>query len=40
MIDNEKIQAEFETLKSEAEKTAEKLQTLYDDNISSALEKL
>ena len=38
--DNEKIQTEFETLKSEAAKTAEKLQTLYDDDISSALEKL
>ena len=38
--DNEKIKAEFETLKSEAEKTAEKLQTLYNNNISSALEKL
>ena len=38
--DNEKIQSEFETLKSETEKTAEKLQSLYDGNISSALEKL
>ncbi|MBQ9016915.1 hypothetical protein IJ103_01535 [Candidatus Saccharibacteria bacterium] len=38
--DNEKIKTEFETLKNTAEETAEKLQNLYDGNISSALEKL
>ena len=38
--DNEKIKTEFETLKNTAKETAEKLQTLYDENITSALEKL
>ena len=38
--DNDKIKTEYETLKSTAEETVQKLQTLYDQNISSALEKL
>ena len=38
--DTEKIKTEFETLKNTAKETAEKLQTLYDENITSALEKL
>ncbi len=38
--DNDKIKSEFETLKNTAKETAEKLQTLYDENITSALEKL
>ncbi|MBR3365531.1 hypothetical protein IKG48_00160 [Candidatus Saccharibacteria bacterium] len=38
--DNDKIKTEFENLKSTAKETAEKLQTLYDENITSALEKL
>ncbi|MBQ9029757.1 hypothetical protein IJ114_03265 [Candidatus Saccharibacteria bacterium] len=38
--DNEKIKAEFETLKTSAEETKIKLQNLYDQNITSALERL
>lgn len=38
--DNDKIKTEFETLKNTAKETTEKLQTLYDGNITSALEKL
>lgn len=38
--DNDKIKTEYETLKNTADKTAEKLQALYDGNISTALEKL
>ena len=38
--DNEKIKAEFETLKTSAEETKTKLQNLYDQNITSALERL
>lgn len=38
--DNDKIKSEFETLKNTAKETAEKLQALYDENITSALEKL
>ena len=38
--DNEKIKTEFETLKNTAKETAEKFQSLYDGNITSALEKL
>lgn len=38
--DNDKIKSEYETLKNTAAETAEKLQTLYDNNIASALEKL
>lgn len=38
--DNDKIKTEFETLKNTAKETTEKLQALYDENITSALEKL
>lgn len=38
--DNEKIKAEFETLKDTVKETTERLQTLYDEQITSALEKL
>ena len=38
--DNDKIKTEYETLKNTAKETAEKLQSLYDGNITSALEKL